>query len=77
MEDANLVVKHLDLASLESIRACAKDINETESRLDVLINNAGTICFVAFSFGTAVKIAHFVNVSFLQTTYLESNLVIV
>lgn len=39
--NANIVTKHLDLASLTSVRKFAKDINATEDRLDVLINNAG------------------------------------
>ena len=39
--EAEVVIQKLDLASLESVRECAKIINETESRLDVLINNAG------------------------------------
>lgn len=36
-----LVVRHLDLASFKSVREFAKDINQSEPRLDVLINNAG------------------------------------
>ena len=36
-------VMKLDLASLDSIRAFAKEYNETEDRLDVLINNAGVM----------------------------------
>ncbi|KTF77248.1 hypothetical protein cypCar_00004324 [Cyprinus carpio] len=39
--NGNVVVKMLDLASLQSVRALAKDIQQTEERLDVLINNAG------------------------------------
>ncbi|CAH0596412.1 unnamed protein product [Chrysodeixis includens] len=41
-KDANLVFKPLDLASFKSVREFATDILKTESRLDVLINNAGT-----------------------------------
>ncbi|CAN7941078.1 unnamed protein product [Ixodes pacificus] len=36
-----VVVKHLDLSSLQSVRDFARDIVFTEPRLDVLINNAG------------------------------------
>ena len=36
-----VVVRIVDLASLESVRAFAKLINETEERLDILVNNAG------------------------------------
>ncbi|KAJ7999357.1 hypothetical protein DPEC_G00193560 [Dallia pectoralis] len=39
--NGNVVVKQLDLASLKSVRDLAKDIQETEIRLDILINNAG------------------------------------
>ncbi|XP_057335711.1 retinol dehydrogenase 14 [Microplitis mediator] len=38
----NIVVKHLDLSSLKSVRDFAAQINREESRLDVLIHNAGT-----------------------------------
>ncbi|CAG9789886.1 unnamed protein product [Diatraea saccharalis] len=37
----NIVFKCLNLASLESTREFAKNILETENRLDILINNAG------------------------------------
>lgn len=38
-----VVVKKLVLNSFESVRNFCEDINNTESRLDVLINNAGTV----------------------------------
>ncbi|KAJ0172155.1 hypothetical protein K1T71_012128 [Dendrolimus kikuchii] len=37
----HVILKHLDLASFKSVRKFADDILKTESRLDVLINNAG------------------------------------
>lgn len=36
-----LIVKHLDLASLKSVRCFCEDILKEEPRIDVLINNAG------------------------------------
>lgn len=41
--NSNVIVKKLDLASLQSVRQLAKDILASEERLDVLINNAGTL----------------------------------
>lgn len=41
VKDAILVVKHLDLSSLASVRQFADEILKEEKRLDVLINNAG------------------------------------
>ncbi|XP_031349793.1 retinol dehydrogenase 12-like [Photinus pyralis] len=38
----NILVKKLDLASQKSIREFAKDINDTETKINVLIHNAGT-----------------------------------
>ncbi|XP_068433654.1 retinol dehydrogenase 14b [Clinocottus analis] len=40
-EQGELVVKHLDLASLRSVRTFCEEIQQEESRIDVLINNAG------------------------------------
>ena len=36
-----LVFYKLDLASLESVRNCAKEIMHNEDKIDILINNAG------------------------------------
>jgi NAD(P)-dependent dehydrogenase (short-subunit alcohol dehydrogenase family) len=40
---ANIVVVKLDLCSLSSIRRFAKEVCEQESRIDILINNAGVM----------------------------------
>ncbi|XP_022918242.2 retinol dehydrogenase 11-like [Onthophagus taurus] len=45
----NVISKKFDLLSLESIRSFAKEINAEESRLDILINNAGTAQTLGFS----------------------------
>lgn len=37
----DVIVKKLDLASLQSVRQLAKDVLASEERLDVLVNNAG------------------------------------
>ncbi|KAF2881800.1 hypothetical protein ILUMI_24356 [Ignelater luminosus] len=39
----NVVTKKFNLASLKSVRELAKNINENEERLDILINNAGIL----------------------------------
>lgn len=39
----NVVLHHIDLSSFQSVREFAKVINETESKIDVLIHNAGYV----------------------------------
>nr|CAD7265437.1 unnamed protein product [Timema shepardi] len=39
--NSSVVVKKLDLSSLESVRQFASDVNRSEQRLDVLVHNAG------------------------------------
>ncbi|KAA0710380.1 Retinol dehydrogenase 13 [Triplophysa tibetana] len=41
--NGNIVVRHLDLASLFSVRQFAHEYVATENRLDILINNAGVM----------------------------------
>jgi len=41
VKDADVEVYHLDLSSFASVRSCAEAIEVKESRLDVLVNNAG------------------------------------
>ncbi|KAK5852768.1 hypothetical protein PBY51_006610 [Eleginops maclovinus] len=41
LEQGEVVIKHLDLASLTSVRRFCEEIKEEESKVDVLINNAG------------------------------------
>ncbi|XP_056150260.1 retinol dehydrogenase 14b [Lampris incognitus] len=40
-DHGELVLKHLDLASLTSVRRFCEEISKEESKIDVLINNAG------------------------------------
>jgi len=40
--NTNVIVKKLDLSSQKSIREFAEDIKKSESKIDVLIHNAGT-----------------------------------
>src|SRR6516225_7161440 len=40
---ANVTVQHLDLTSLDSIRAAAGELRAQHSRIDLLVNNAGVM----------------------------------
>lgn len=41
----NIVAKYLDLTSFAVVRTFAKDILQNEKKLDILINNAGSVGF--------------------------------
>ncbi|XP_018534300.1 retinol dehydrogenase 13 [Lates calcarifer] len=41
--NGNVVIRHLDLASMYSVQQFAKDFLDSEDRLDILINNAGVM----------------------------------
>ncbi|XP_037532601.1 retinol dehydrogenase 13 [Nematolebias whitei] len=41
--NGNVVIRHLDLASIYSVTQFAKDFLDSEDRLDILINNAGVM----------------------------------
>ncbi|XP_013888467.1 retinol dehydrogenase 12 [Austrofundulus limnaeus] len=41
--NGNVVIRHLDLASMFSVTQFAKDFLDSEDRLDILINNAGVM----------------------------------
>ncbi|XP_071790657.1 retinol dehydrogenase 12-like isoform X1 [Asterias amurensis] len=41
--NSEVVVRHLDLSSLQSVREFAQEINEQEKRLDILINNEALV----------------------------------
>lgn len=38
----DVIIKQLNLSSFDSVKRFAEDVNNTESRLDVLLNNRGT-----------------------------------
>ena len=42
----NLVVRKLDLASIEEVRKFAQQVNDAEEKLDTLILNGNTVCQV-------------------------------
>lgn len=48
--NSDVVLMQLDLSSLSSVRQFATKVNKQESRLDVLVNNAG----VANTFGKKI-----------------------
>ncbi|XP_039536894.1 retinol-DH_like_SDR_c domain-containing protein isoform X2 [Pimephales promelas] len=51
--NGNIVVRHLNLASLFSVRQFVQEYTATEDRLDILVNNAGKIHFDDLNFSKA------------------------
>ena len=56
--NSEVVVRHLDLSSLQSVREFAQQIIETEDRLDLLINNAGERFIVLATFFKGTLLIH-------------------
>lgn len=42
-QNHNIVVKYVDFSSLKTVRDFARDITQTEERVDILVNNVGAI----------------------------------
>ena len=53
-DDVHLYI--MDLASLESVRQCAKEVLREETRLDILINNAGIFVIVLLKIHVYLKV---------------------
>lgn len=49
-DGGDVVVRHLDLSSMRSVRQFARETYEQESRLDILINNAAVSSELVFLF---------------------------
>ena len=62
--NSEVVVRHLDLANLQSVRDFASNITATEKRLDILVNNAGVkksfvyVCLIMCTYLAAQTAKH-------------------
>ena len=74
--NSDVLVRKLDLASLKSVREFCSEINGSESKVDVLINNAGVMRCPYFKtedgFENHMAVNHFGN--FLLTNLLRDKL---
>ncbi len=64
MPNPNVVVKALDLTSLDSIKRFAEEVNAEESRIDFLVLNAGIMCtptleYTSAGFEKQIGVNHF------------------
>lgn len=57
-KDINVNFIRVDLQSLASVQAAAEEFKRRESRLDILINNAGVRPIVYFLFLSLVQVLH-------------------
>lgn len=75
-QNTEVVARKLDLASLKSVRDFCKEIQQSENKLDVLINNAGVMNCPYFltedGFENHLAVNHFGN--FLLTNLLKDML---
>jgi retinol dehydrogenase-12 len=62
--NSQVFVEELDLASFESINEFAKRINQNEEQVNILINNAGSVCSLAY-FQSLKKFLFSLNFEFL------------
>ena len=77
--DVEVDVYKLDLSSLASVRRCAKEIIESEEKIDILINNAGimncpkmkTVDGFEMQFGTN-HLGHFLLTELLLPAIMRS-----
>ena len=77
--NSNIDAYKVDLSSLASVRRCAKEIIETEDKIDILINNAGimncpkmkTVDGFEMQFGTN-HLGHFLLTELLLTAIKRS-----
>lgn len=59
--DADVIIKRLDLASLQSIRQFANEVIASESQVDCLVNNAGVMLFDRRETGDGLEMNMAVN----------------
>lgn len=69
--NGNVVVKKLNLASLQSVRDLAKDVEKTEERLDILINNAGISIYSAENKEAVTKKSVRLNKNVFSIEYID------
>ena len=72
IDDPNIVIKQLDLESLESIKRFAEDIATSEQRIDALILNAGIMAVPTLEY-TKSGFERQIGVNHLGHFYLQES----